>query len=289
MIIVVVGPTGVGKTKISIELAKKYNAEIINADSTGIYKEINIGTAKICEKEKEGIKHHLIDYCTLNDNYTVYDYQIDARNIINELQEQNKNIVIVGGSGLYLSALLYDYKFLSEDNVYDFDSLTNEEMHITLKNLGLEIDKNNRQRLIRSYAKYVNNSEPINSDNGGLNLIYDAIIIGLTTSREILHNRINNRVDKMIEDGLIQEMRHLFKKYPNSKELKTVIGYKEFIPYLNNEIYLEDVLIKIKQNTRQYAKRQYTWLNHKMNVKWFDVDFNNFNNTVKEVINYIQK
>jgi len=287
MIIAVVGPTGVGKTKMSIELAKKYNAEIINADSTQIYKEINIGTAKVTEEESEGIKHHLIDICSLNDTYTVYDYQIDARRVIEELKKEGKNIVIVGGSGLYLSALLYDYKFNKESNVYDFDSLSDEEMHITLKNLGVDIDKNNRQRLIRGYAKYVNNSEPITPEVGGTNLIYDAIIVGLTTERETLHKKINARGDQQIEQGLIQEVRYLFEKHPNSKELKTAICYKEFIPYLNDEIYLEDVLIKIKQHCRQYAKRQYTWLNHKMDVKWFDVNFDDFNFTINEVTKFI--
>ena len=288
MIIVIVGPTGVGKTKLSINLAKKYNAEVINVDSTQIYKEINIGTAKVTKEETEGIKHHLIDICNLNDEYTVYDYQKDARKIIDDLQKQNKNIIIVGGSGLYLSALLYDYKFSEESSVYDFDSLTDDEMQQTLTDLGVDIDKRNRQRLIRAYAKYINNSAPIEKENGGSNLIYDVIVVGLTTDRETLHKRINGRVDLMIENGLINEVRSLFHKYPNSKQLKTTIGYKEFIPYLNSDIYLEDVLIKIKQNSRQYAKRQYTWLNHKMSVRWFNTNLDDFNQTVKEILKYLE-
>lgn len=289
MIVVIVGPTGVGKTKLSIELAKKYHAEIINADSTQVYREINIGTAKVTPEEAEGIKHHLIDICDLNEDYTVYDYQIEARKIIDELQSQGKNIIIVGGSGLYLSALLYDYRFTKEAHLYDFDALSDEEMYLTLKNLGVEIDKRNRQRLIRSYAKYVNNSEPITPEQGGGNLVYEALIIGLTTDRETLHQRTNQRVDLMIEQGLIAEVRSLFKKYPNAKELKTAISYKEFIPYLNGEAYLEEVLIKLKQNNRGYAKRQYTWLNHKMDVKWFEVNYQDFKQTIKEVNEYIEK
>ena len=289
MLIVIAGPTGVGKTKLSIELAKKYGAEIINADSTQIYRDITIGTAKVTEEEAEGIKHHLIDIRSLDEEYTVYDYQIDGRKKIEELQKQGKNIIVVGGSGLYLSALLYDYKFTKEANVYDLDSLSDEEMYLTLKELGVEIDKKNRQRLIRSYAKYVNNSEPITDEVGGANLIYDAVIIGLTTDRETLHHRINMRVDQMVEQGLIAEVRALFKQHPHSKELMTAIGYKEFLPYFNQEIYLEEVLTSIKQNTRQYAKRQYTWLNHKLDVKWFDVNFDNFNETIKAVIEYLPK
>ena len=287
MIIVIVGPTGVGKTQMSISLAKKYNAEIINADSTQIYKEINVGTAKVIKDEMQGIKHHLIDIKNLNEEYTVYDYQIDGRKIIADLQTQNKNIIIVGGSGLYLSALLYDYKFAKEDNIYDFDSLTDEEMYQALTEIGVEIDKRNRQRLIRSYAKYINNSEPITPEVGGKNLIYDVIVIGLTTERENLHQRIVVRVDKMIESGLIKEVRDLFNKYPNSKQLMTTIDYKEFIPYIAGEEHLVNTLIKIQQNTRGYAKRQYTWLNHKLDVKWFDVNFDKFDQTVKEVVKYI--
>ena len=289
MIIVIVGPTGVGKTKMSIELANKYNAEIINADSTQVYRDINIGTAKVTEEEAEGIKHHLIDICSLDEEYTVYDYQRDGRKVIDELQAANKNIIIVGGSGLYLSALLYDYRFTKESNVYDFDSLTDDEMYQKLTELGVEIDKKNRQRLIRAYAKYINNSEPLDGDNGGSNLLYDCITIGLTTDRDILHDRINKRVDLMIEGGLIKEVRELFEKYPNSKQLKSTIDYKEFIPYLKGESYLEEVLIAIKQNSRQYAKRQYTWLNHKMDVQWFDVNFDAFSETIESVINYIEK
>ena len=290
-IIVIVGPTGVGKTKLSIELAKKLNAEIINADSTQIYKEINIGTAKIEDNEMENIIHHLINTRELTEDYTVYDYQIESRKILENILDRNKTAIIVGGSGLYLSALLYDYCFTKGDNVYDIDSLDNNEMYKTLinKHPDLKIDKHNRQRLIRAYAKHINNSEELTSDNGGQNLLYDCLFIGLTTTRDVLYNKINHRVDKMIEDGLINEVRTLFNKYPTSKQLSTTIGYKEFKDYINGNDYLENVLINIKQNTRNYAKRQYTWLNHKMDVQWFTTDYDNFNNTIKKVITYIKE
>lgn len=287
MIITIVGPTGVGKTRLSLELAKKYAGEIINADSTQIYKEINIGTAKI--ENQEGIIHHLIDLKSLDEEYTVYDYQKDARIILDDILNRGKTPIIVGGSGLYLSALLYDYKFTKESRVSDFDSLTDEEMYQELIKNGIEIDKKNRQRLIRKYAKHINNSEPINIDNGGQNLVYQTKIIGLTTDRETLYNKINKRVDQMIEDGLIKEVRTLFNKYPDSKQLKTTIDYKEFIPYLKNECHLEDVLIKMKQNSRNYAKRQYTWLNHKMDVKWFETNYDNFEKTISEIVEFLEK
>jgi len=290
-IIVIVGPTGVGKTKLSIELAKKFNAEIINADSTQIYKEINIGTAKIRDDEMESIVHHLIDIKELTEEYTVYDYQIDSRKVLDDILSRNKTAIIVGGSGLYLSALLYDYKFTKGDNVYDIDSLDNSEMYekLTIKHPNLELDKNNRQRLIRAYAKYINNSEELTNESGGQNLLYDCLFIGLTTARDTLYTKINHRVDEMIENGLIKEVRTLLDIYPTSKQLTTTIGYKEFKDYISGSDYLENVLTNIKQNSRNYAKRQYTWLNHKLDVKWFTTDYENFNNTVDEVTSFIKE
>jgi len=289
MIIAIVGPTGVGKTKMSVELAKQLNGEIINADSTQVYQEINIGTAKATVTEMAGIPHHLLDITDLESEYTVFDYQNDARQRIENIKNKHKIPIIVGGSGLYLSALLYDYQFSKEDNVYDLDSLSDKEMYATLKKIhpDLEIDKKNRQRLIRAYAKYINNSEPI-ENQGGQNLYYDdVIIIGLTTNRENLYEIINKRVEQMIENDLIKEVRTLYQKYPNSKQLKATIGYKEIISYIKKEISLEEAIIEIKQNSRNYAKRQYTWLNHKMEVKWFDVNYDNFEETIESVMNEI--
>ena len=287
MIIAIVGPTGVGKTKLSIELAKKYDAEIINGDSTQIYRDINIGTAKVTKEETNGVKHHLIDHCDLNEEYTVYNFQKDGRAIINRLRSQNKNIIIVGGSGLYLSALLYDYQFQEETKDHDINLITYEEMVDALNTLGINIDKQNKQRLTRAYIKYIINNSPINENSK--KMIYDATIIGLTTNREDLYQGINQRVDLMIKSGLASEVENLFYKYPNSKQLKTTIGYKEFIPYLNKEIELEEVINQIKQNSRRFAKRQYTWLNNKMDVKWFDVNFDDFNETIDNVIAHLTK
>ena len=291
MIIAIVGPTGVGKTKMSIELAKKFNGEVINADSTQVYREVNIGTAKVTNDEKEGVVHHLIDIVDLDQDYTVYDYQIMGRDAIADIQSRSKVPTIVGGSSMYLSSLLYDYKFNKEDNVYDVDSLSDDEMYQALmaKDSTLEIDKRNRQRLIRAYVKYINNSEPIEADIGGKNLIYDdVLVIGLTTDRENLYGRINKRVDLMIEDGLIGEARELYQKYPDSKQLKTTIDYKELIQYIYGKISLDEAIVAMKQNSRNFAKRQYTWLNHKMDVKWFEVNFDNFDKTVSEVIDYMK-
>lgn len=282
MIITIVGPTGVGKTKLSLELAKKYNGEIINADSTQIFKELNIGTAKVTDTK--GIPHHLINIKNLDEEYTIYDYQKDARNVLGDILKRGKTPIIVGGSGLYLAALFYDYKFTEEEIIINED-ISIKEMHAKLLELGLDINLNNKQRIKRKYLKHIINKEPITDEKPII--LYETIIIGLTTGRDNLYNKINSRVDQMIEDGLIDEVKKLFQKYPNSKQLQSTIDYKEFIPYINNEATLEDVINKMKQNSRNYAKRQYTWFNNKLDVNWFQTNYDDFNQTIKEVVNYI--
>ena len=280
MILAIVGPTGVGKTKLSIELAKKYNAIIINCDAMQVYQDMNIGTAKITEEEKENISHYLFDICNLADNYSVFNYQQDARKLLEE--NKDKNIILVGGTGLYLKALLYDYEFAPQ-NEEDYEKYSNEELYklAIKKDHEVDIHQNNRQRLI-SFLK--RESTPKSSKK-----LYDAKIIGLTTSREKLYDIINNRVDIMIEKGLLEEAKILFNKYPNSRALNTAIGYKELFKYFNNEITLDEAIYQIKINSRHYAKRQYTWFNHQLDVNWFEVDFDDFNKTINSVKLYIDK
>ena len=288
MIIVITGPTAVGKTKLSIELAKKYNAEIINCDSVQVYKKMDIASAKVTKEEKEGIIHHLLDIRNYDETYTVYDYQKDARNMIAKLQKAEKNIIMVGGTGLYIKAALYDYRFNEESTSVDYSNLTNEELYerIIRLNPSSKVDKNNNRRLIRELINLENNS----INNLGNNLLYnDVYFIGLTTDRKTLYDRINKRVDVMKEAGLIEEAKYFYNLDRNAKSLKTVIGYKELFKYFDKEISLDEALDLIKKNSRPYAKRQYTWFNNKMNIKWFDVNFNNFNETIENVINYINK
>ena len=283
MILAIVGPTGVGKTKLSVKLAKKYNAIIINSDAMQVYIGMNIGTAKIKEKEKEGIPHYLFDIKDVTDNYTVYDYQKDARNLIEKYND--RNIIFVGGTGLYLKATLYNYEFNEEEKIVNnYDELTNEEVYelALKKDANMTIHKNNRKRLIRFL-----NKENINVP--AAKPIYDAIYIGLTCERSMLYERINNRVDEMFQEGLIEEAKSFYDKKINSKALSTAIGYKELFAYFNNEITLEEAGDLIKKNSRHYAKRQYTWFNNQMNITWFNVDFEDFNNTIKEVEKYISE
>ena len=283
MIIAIVGPTGVGKTKMSIELAKEYNAIIINYDAVQVYKKLDIGSAKITEEEKEGIKHYLIDFINPLDNYTVKDYQKDMRKVIEE--NKNKNIILVGGTGLYLNAGLFNYEFNIDLNNDNYENYSNEKLYqmALAKDKNMNIHQNNRIRLIRFLQK--DNNISLNNKK----FLYDNVyFIGLKTDRNILYNKINERVDKMVADGLLKEVKDLYQKYPNSLILKRAIGYKEIIAYLNNDISLEDAKDKIKQNSRHYAKRQFTWFNHQVNAKWFDIDYDNFDKTVKEVKDYLQ-
>ena len=285
-IIVIVGPTGVGKTKLSIELAKKLDAEIINGDSVSIYKDLNIGSAKPTKKEQNEVCHHLIDIRNITETYSVYDYQKDVRSKIDELSQRNKRIIIVGGTGLYIKAALYNYKFTDGTTYNEYNDLTNEEIEQKIKkyNKDLDIHINNRRRLVRTLNKLENNEVITNQKD---ELLYPVKIIGLTTDRTILYERINKRVDNMMNNGLLEEVTKLKSQFNNSNILNQAIGYKEFYDYFYNNKSLAEVIEEIKKNSRHFAKRQYTFFNHQMNVKWFTVDFNNFNNTINEVIDSI--
>ena len=283
MILAIVGPTGVGKTKLSVELAKKHQAIIINCDAMQIYKGMDIGTAKITEEEKEGVPHYLFDIKDVEENYTVYDYQLDARKIIEE--NQDKNIIFVGGTGLYLKAALYSYEFSEEDpTTNEYEELSNEELYelVKRKDSNTMIHPNNRKRLVR----FLNKKEITTEKSTPL---YKAIYIGLTCNREDLYDRINKRVDKMFEEGLLEEVRRFYDKNIESKALSTAIGYKELYAYFKGEIDLEAAKEQIKKNSRHYAKRQYTWFNNQMDIKWFNADFNDFNKTIEEVEKYIDE
>lgn len=285
MILAIVGPTGVGKTKLSINLAKKYNADIISCDSMQIYRKMDIGTSKVTEAEKENVKHYMLDIRDVNEEYSVYDYQKEARKILNDKLKNNKNVIIVGGTGLYLKALLYNYEFTENNNPKkDFSKYTNEELY----NMVLKIDKetkihvNNRQRL----ESFLNNHDKKYKVSN--KMLYDAKIIGLTRPRDELYDAINKRVDKMMEEGLEKEARYFYDNNINSKAINTAIAYKELYLYFDKKISKTDAIELIKQRSRNYAKRQYTFFNHQLNVKWFNCDVDNFDNTINEVIDYIE-
>lgn len=291
MVIVIAGPTGVGKTKLSIELAKKLNGEVINADSTQVYKNLNIATAKVTEKEKENIIHHLFDIKEIDDDYTVYDYQKDARRTIDEILKRGKTPILVGGTGLYIKASLYDYQFDKEEKKRDYSNYSDDELYELLMKVdpNTNIHKNNRKRVERAYAYFENHHIPFSSKEKTNTLLYDTIFIGLTTERSILYERINKRVDKMVTDGLLNEAKNIYESNIRTKAITTPIGYKELFPYFEGKDPLENCLDTIKKNSRKYAKRQYTWFYHQLPMTWFTVCFEDFNKTIDEVYHFINQ
>lgn len=287
-IIVIVGPTGVGKTKLSIELAKKLDAEIINGDSVSIYQGLNIGSAKPTMEEKEGIPHHLIDIRNVREEYSVYDYQKDAREKIEDITSRGKRVIMVGGTGLYLKAALYNYEFSFEEEKEEYEDLSNEEILLRIRNYTQEPlpDPNNRRRLTRTLSRLEKGEEIPHGKN---DLLYPIRVIGLTTDREFLYERIHKRVDQMVENGLLEEVTSLKEYYPTSRILNSGIGYQEFAEYFQGEKTLEEVVEEIKQHSTRFAKRQYTFFNHQFPTKWYDVNFEDFSKTVEEVYEDIKK
>jgi len=293
MIIVIIGPTGIGKTKLSIALAKYFNTEIISGDSVQVYKELNIGSAKITKEESKGITHHLIDIMEPTEEYSVALYQKAVRQKISEFKEQNKTPIIVGGTGLYIKSVLYDYNF--DDSKRDstleekYKDFSNEKLHNVLKELDVAsseiIHMNNRKRLIQAISRAGTNKV---SDNRNKDIaLYDFKIIGLTKDRETLYEIINNRVDIMIEQGLVDEVKRLYDKGIRSNSV-SAIGYKELYKFFDKEWTLEFAIDKIKQHSRNLAKKQFTFFNNQFNTNWITVDLNNFNNTIEEALKIIE-
>ena len=285
-IIVIVGPTGVGKTKLSIELAKRLDAEIINGDSVAIYRGLDIGSAKPTIEEREGIVHHLFDIRDVWEDYSVFDYQKDVRKLIDEINSRGKRIIIVGGTGLYIKAALYDYKFTEGTVSNDYDDLSNEDLmkKILSYDVSIDVHVNNRQRLVRLLNK-LENEEEFSYDKD--RALYPIKVIGLTTDRDYLYERINKRVDLMIKNGLLEEVSDLKENYKSSRILNSGIGYKEFASYFDGDSSLDKVIESIKQDSRRFAKRQYTFFKHQFDVMWYDVNFKDFSVTINQIYNDI--
>jgi tRNA dimethylallyltransferase len=290
MILVIVGPTAVGKTKLSVELAKIYNGEVINADSTQVYKGMDVGTAKVTKEEMQHIPHHLFSFKEVTEDYSVYDYQRDARAKIEEIKKRGKIPILVGGTGFYLKAALYDYEF-QEDKFEDkgtYEDLSDSvlKQRIESYETGFAFDYHNRQRMIRLLTKLEQGWTP---EEKSFTLLYpDVLFIGLTTDREVLYQKINERFDQMVIP-LIDEIKPFISNGVSSRALHTAIGYKEFYPFFENKKTLKEVIEEIKKNTRNYAKRQYTWFLNQMDVSWFQVNYENFSETIDEVVKYIEK
>ena len=289
-VIVVVGPTAVGKTKIAIELAKKYNLDVISGDSVAVYKRLDIGSAKPTYEEMDGVKHHLIDVLDPTDQFDVATFQHMARDII----DKNELSLICGGTGLYIQSVLFNYEFKAQKRNDDFENqfnhLSNEELYELLLKRDPNIDKeklhpNNRKRVLRALEVMDELNESIHSFDKKKEALYDYFIIYLKMDREKLYERINKRVDIMIEDGLIKEVKSLY----DEGILPHAIGYQELVPYFRGEVSLETAIEEIKKNTRHLAKRQETWFKNQMDSHFYDVDIDNINNTINQIENDLDR
>lgn len=280
-IIVVVGPTGSGKTDLSIQLAKQFNGEIISGDAYQCYREMSIGTAKVREDEKQGVPHYLIDILSYKEAYNVKVFQELGRKCIKKISDRGKTIIVCGGTGLYIKALLYDYVFedekIDESYLKQLKNMDNESLYKMLVEIDEKatesIHMNNRQRIIRALMMaHSGNKKSDRLSKQEHKPLYDAYIIGLSMEREKLYERINERVLKMIEDGLEKEVLALLKGEESfSLQSMQGIGYKEWLSYYQKEASLEDTIALIQKNSRNFAKRQYTWFKNQMNVHWYDV------------------
>ena len=302
-ILVIVGPTAVGKTYVSIELAKKFNTEIISADSMQIYKYMDIGTAKVTEEEACGIKHHMIDLVYPNEEFSVSEFQKLAEKHIDNLLDNDKLPIVIGGSGLYVNSLLYDLDFgkvKSDEKVKKYytdyyNEHGTDKLHALLEDVDPEaaakIHKNNVKRVIRALEVCNITGKKfseMNTDIRKPSNKYNCIIIGLEMDREVLYQRINKRVDIMVENGLLEEVKSLLDKgYDRNLVSLQGIGYKEIIDYLEGKTTKEDAIDTLKTNTRRFAKRQFTWFKADSNIKWFDLtNLNEIDKVVNSIYEY---
>ena len=285
-VIVIVGPTASGKTALSIECAKKFNGEIISSDSMQIYKDMNIGTAKVTEEEAQGIKHYLVDFVSPEQRYSVSDFKRDSEEALEEIIAKGKTPIVVGGTGLYVNSLIYgiDYQDMEYDKEYRNELMEKAESEEGLKSLyeeALKIDPEAMEKISPNDKKRITRVLEIYKQTGMTKtkqeelsrlkeIKYDYRVFAITMPREELYERINLRVDLMIKDGLIEEVESLLKKYKNFPTAMQGLGYKEVVEYLNGEYSKEEMIDKIKQETRHYAKRQLTWFRRNKEIIWLD-------------------
>ncbi|GGB30952.1 tRNA (adenosine(37)-N6)-dimethylallyltransferase MiaA [Virgibacillus dakarensis] len=291
-VIAVVGPTAVGKTQLSIEIAKTFHGEVISGDSMQVYQGLDIGTAKATKAEMQGIPHYMIDIKKPDEAFSVADFQAYVQAYIDEISGRGHLPILAGGSGLYIQAALYDYHFSEQRR----DSKLTEQLEKSIQRNGPEqlydylteidpeqaakIHPNNHRRLIRAIEIYETTGKTMSENNQQKgDSPYNPIFIGLEMDRKLLYERINQRVDRMMAAGLLDEVQHLYLQGLESKQSMSGIGYKEFIPYLKGEQSLETAIDVLKRNSRRFAKRQYTWFKNKMDVNWYTITPDSINRT----------
>ena len=267
-----------GKSETALEIAKVFNAEVVNGDAFQCYKEMEIGVAKPPKEYFKVVPHHLFSFVDVNHDYSIAEYQKDLRKTVDEILSRGKNVVIVGGSGLYIRSALYDYEF-NENPVVDISSyelMTNEELHKELERIDPEqakiIHMNNRKRVLRAIEIYLGQGRTKTDliESQEHKLVYDAKFFVRNMDREVLYSLIDKRVDKMMEQGLLEEVKGLISKYGKNCKALQAIGYKELIPVLNNEYSLEKGVELVKKNSRNYAKRQVTYIKHQFPVVFYE-------------------
>ncbi|KNF08921.1 tRNA dimethylallyltransferase MiaA [Gottschalkia purinilytica] len=305
-IFLLVGPTAIGKTGLSIELAKKLNGEIISADSIQIYKYMDIGTAKITEEEKEGISHYMIDEVFPDQEFSVSDFQKRAYEYIDTITSKNKLPIIVGGTGLYTNSIIYDLDFtkaisnwdLREKYLKEVEIYGNEYIYEKLKKIdpssAERLHINDTKRIIRALEIYHETGKPMShfyKDFRAPNKKFHIAKIGLTMDRQKLYSRINQRVDNMIDNGLIEEVEKLLNMgYSENLTSMKGLGYKEIVKYLKGEYSLDEAIEILKRDTRRYAKRQLTWFRRDGGINWVNIDeFDNRDNLVQYIVNYVKE
>ena len=284
-VIVICGPTASGKTSLSIELAKRINGEIVSCDSMQIYKDMTIGTAKPTVEEMQGIKHYLIDFVAPNERYSVADYKKDAINAIKHIISEGKTPIIVGGTGLYLEALIYniEYNEIETDFAYrkELSKLEEREGLEYLYKMAEKIDKkamekishNDKKRIFRVLEIYRSTGKTkteLEAESRKNEPEFEYLLFGITMDRDKLYERINKRVDIMLEQGLIEEVENLIKKYNDFPTAMQGLGYKEVVEYLQGTTSKNEMIEKIKQETRRYAKRQLTWFRKYKDLIWLN-------------------
>lgn len=294
-IFVIVGPTAVGKTKLSLAIAKEYDGELISTDAFQFYRGLNIGTAKASREEQSIAKHHLLDILDPTASFSVADYQRIVRNVIDDVLSRGKSPILVGGSGLYLQAALYDYHFEGEarDSKKEelLESTSTEDLYHQLQeqhpHMAEKIHPNNRRRILRALTIGEEIDEDFLAD--GKKLLYEPVLwIGLTMPRAKLYERIEARVDNMFEQGLVEEARQLYNLHMPLQSAQA-IGYKELFPYFRGEYTLVDAKDLIKRNTRRYAKRQWTWFQNQLAIPWYDIDPEQEERCFQEILEDLKK
>ncbi|WP_308216645.1 tRNA (adenosine(37)-N6)-dimethylallyltransferase MiaA [Pseudalkalibacillus decolorationis] len=297
-LVVIVGPTAVGKTKTSIEVAKAFHGEVINSDSMQIYQRMDIGTAKVKPEEMEGVPHHLLDICSPEEDYSVADYQKDAQQVIDDLHNRNKLPVMVGGTGLYVRSVTHNYNFNDaiSDPSYrqELEEFVNnygvDALHSRLQEIDPErarqIHPNNVRRVFRALEVFRATGSTV-SDRYAEESPYNLAVIGLTMDRERLYERINLRVEMMVQEGLFDEVKKLYESNVRDTQSIQAIGYKEIYRYFDGEYSSETAIEQLKRNSRRYAKRQLTWFKHQMDVEWFDMTNGKLDEKIPSILRFV--